>query len=56
MYITYLTNFGNAIYEGDDLQAAKGAAIKAGFECDIYEHYQLILSYSPISGWRGHRA
>lgn len=53
MYRTYLTNFGHSIYEGDDLKAAKGAAVKACFESVIYENDTAVLTYCPISGWRG---
>ena len=53
-YKTYLTNFGRSIYEGGDLQAAKSAAIKAGFECTIYvDGWVPILTWGPIGGWRG---
>jgi hypothetical protein len=64
MYRVHLINFGRDVYEGDDLTLARSAAVKAGFESVIYQT-QLpenpkwgreelpILSYSPISGWRG---
>lgn len=63
MYRVYLINFGRDVYEGHDLDLARSAAVRAGFECVIYQT-QLperkwgkeelpILSYSPISGWRG---
>jgi hypothetical protein len=63
MYRVYLVNFGRDVYEGDDLTHARAAVVKAGFESVIYQT-QLperkwgkeelpILSYNPISGWRG---
>jgi hypothetical protein len=53
MYRVYLVNFGYDVYQGDVLEHARSAAVKAGFESVIYQHCAPILSYSPISGWRG---
>ena len=53
MYRVHLVNFGRDVYEGDDLTLARAAAVKSGFESVIYADSQPILSYSPISGWRG---
>lgn len=53
MYRTYLTSFGRSVYEGDDLQAAKSAAVNACFESVIYENEMPVLAYCSISGWRG---
>ncbi len=53
IYRTHLTNFGYSTYVGPDLDQAKASALKAGFECVIYYDDQLMLSYAPISGWRG---
>ena len=53
MYRVHLTNFGYDVYVGHDLNCAREATVKAGFESVIYQHDEPILSYSPISGWRG---
>jgi hypothetical protein len=52
-YKTYLVNFGYSLYEGDSLAAARAAAVRSGFESVISVDEQPILSYSPLSGWRG---
>ena len=52
-YRTFLVNFGYSKYEGASLAEAKAEALRAGFESVIYQGSHPILSYSPISGWRG---
>lgn len=52
-YRTYLVNMGFNKYEGGSLAEAKAAAVASGFESVIYADAQPILSWSPISGWRG---
>ena len=52
MYKVWLTNFGYSIYEGSDLDEAIVKAVKCGFECEVF-HPDGVLSYSPISGWKG---
>jgi hypothetical protein len=53
IYRTYLINFGYSCYMGSNLDQARSAAVAAGFECVIYCDDQPILSYAPLSGWRG---
>jgi len=53
MYSVYLTNMENReIYRGDELSAAMIKAVGVGFECYIMEGDEVIMTYSPIGGWR----
>jgi len=51
-YRCHLVNFGYSKYMGPSLDQARAAAVATGFECAIYADQQLILSWSPIQGWR----
>jgi hypothetical protein len=53
-YTTYLINFHMCKYEGDNLSDARSAAVKSGFESVIMRDNEVILSWSPVGGWRGH--
>lgn len=55
VYQTWLINFGLLKYEGTDLDEAKAAALRAGFEATILEDGSPLLSWSPVGGWRGTR-
>ena len=52
-YRTYLVNFGYSCYMGACLTQARTQAVASGFHCVIYKDEQPILSYDPVSGWRG---
>jgi hypothetical protein len=53
MYKTILTNFNNVIYEGVDQMMAIAKAQLSGFEAVVYAPDGKVMSYSPISGWKG---
>ena len=52
VYNVVMTNFAITRYTGNDLDEARSAAVKTGFECYIIQDGEIIQSYSPISGWR----
>lgn len=51
MYTVILTNFGVVVYEGTDPEAAKAAAVRTGFDCNV-RYPAGMKSWSPIGGWR----
>lgn len=53
MYSAHLTNHdGREIYRGDVLSMVMMAAIGTGFECYVMEGDDVIMTYSPIGGWK----
>lgn len=53
MYSAHLTNHdGREIYRGDALSMVMMAAIGTGFECYVMECDDVIMTYSPIGGWK----
>ena len=53
MYSVHLTNFENReIYRGDDLSAAMIKAASIGFESYLMEDDEVIMTWSPIGGWK----
>lgn len=53
MYSVHLTNQdGREVYRGDHLSMVMMAAIGTGFECYLMENQDVIMTWSPIGGWR----
>jgi hypothetical protein len=52
MYKVFLTNFGYSILDTDDYWRAVQKAKDCGLETAIYLEDKILLTYSPISGFR----
>jgi len=51
-----MTNFGNVVYQGNSVAAARERAVATGFECTLtmvkHTGDVCIWAWSPVGGWR----